>query len=362
MATASKPGGSRQQETGNRKPETGTPDTDFLYIPYEEIISRLEQILVKSNFPPAAAKTCAEIFATNSLEGVYSHGVNRFPKFMEYVKAGHIQPGKQAILKHSVGSIEQWDGQSGPGPVNAIIASERAMALAREYGIGCVALANTNHWMRGGTYGWKAARAGFAYIAWSNTIANMPAWGAKDARLGNNPLIIGTPYNGDAIVLDMALSQYSFGALEIKRQNGEQLPLPGGYDKNGNPTTDPVAIMESWRPLPIGYWKGAGLSLLLDILGTILSGGLSTSQITASGAETNSSQVFIAFDISKLHNFATIQSAINSILDDYHSSISEKKGTRVRYPGENVDAIRKENLAKGIRVLRGTWVGIVGEV
>ena len=355
MATTSK-------AEDNRHPATGNRQQDFLHIPYNEIISRLEQILLNNNFPPAAAQTCAEIFATNSLEGVYSHGVNRFPKFMEYVKAGHIKPGKQAILKHSVGSIEQWDGQSGPGPVNAVIASDRAMALAREYGMGCVALANTNHWMRGGTYGWRAARAGFAYISWSNTIANMPAWGAKDAKLGNNPVIIGIPHNGEAIVLDMALSQYSFGALEIKRQNKEKLPLPGGYDKNGILTTDPAAIMESWRPLPICYWKGAGLSLLLDILGTILSGGLSTAQMTASGAETNSSQVFIVFDIGKLHNHATIQSAINAILADYHSSTPEKEGATVRYPGENVEAMRRENLEKGIRVLRETWLRIVGGV
>lgn len=354
----------------SRKPATGSSPSaeaqaghpDFIHIPYQEVKSQLEQILLMHNFPTYAARTCAEIFATNSLEGVDSHGVNRFPRFMEYLKAGHIKPGKHAVPVNRIGSIEQWDGQSGPGPVNAIIAADRAMELASGYGMGCVALANTNHWLRGGTYAWRAARAGFAFIAWSNTIANMPAWGAKDAKLGNNPLIIAVPHNGEAIVLDMALSQYSFGALEIKKQNKEKLPIPGGYDKQGNLTTDPAAIMESWRPLPIGYWKGAGLSLLLDILGTILAGGLSTSQITASGAETNSSQIFIAIDISKLHNYSTIQRAINAILNDYHSSTPENEGTTVRYPGEKIEAIRNENLTKGIRVLRGTWEKIVGEV
>lgn len=335
-----------------------TNKPDYLHIPYPEVVSTLEQILLSKKFPPSAARTCAEIFATNSLEGVYSHGVNRFPRFIEYLEAGHIQPGKHAVPVNRIGSIEQWDGQSGPGPVNAIIASDRAMELAGEYGMGCVALANTNHWMRGGTYGWRAARKGFAYIAWTNTIANLPAWGAKDARLGNNPLVIAVPHKGDGIVVDMALSQYSFGALEVKVQNNQTLPLPGGYDKDGNLTTDPSAIIESWRPLPIGYWKGAGLSLLLDLMGTILSGGLSTTQITASGAETNSSQVFIAFDLSKLYNHDTIQGAINTVIDDLHASTPAIEGTQVRYPGENVEAVRRENLAKGIPVLREIWVGI----
>lgn len=349
--------------SSNSKP--GNPQPDFLHIPFAELTSTLEQILLSHSFPPSAARICAEVFATNTLEGVYSHGVNRFPKFIEYVKAGYVNAHSHAVKVHAAGSIEQWDGQSGPGPVNAFIAADRAMELARQHGMGCVTLANTNHWLRGGTYAWKAAKASFAYIAWSNTISNMPPWGAVDRKLGNNPIIIavpGPPKDGqgetqeaEAIVLDMALSQYSFGALEIRKQKGEQLPLPGGYDKGGNLTTDPAAIMESWRPLPIGYWKGAGLSLLLDILATILSGGRSTAEISADNTEQRLSQVFIAVDLSKLHNHTAIGESLRNIIDDYHSATPIKKGDKIRYPGENISAIRKANLENGVPVLKETW-------
>lgn len=332
---------------------------DFLHIPHPELTSTLERILLSHAFPPGAARICAEVFATNSLEGVYSHGVNRFPKFMEYVKAGYVNAHSHAVKAHGAGSVEQWDGQSGPGPVNAFIAVDRAMEIAREHGMGCVALANTNHWLRGGTYGWKAAGAGFAYIAWSNTISNMPPWGAVDKKLGNNPIIIAVPYEDEAIVLDMALSQYSFGALEIRRQKGEQLPLPGGYDKQGNLTTDPAAIMESWRPLPIGYWKGAGLSLLLDILATLLSGGQSTSGISKDNTERNLSQVFIAVDLTKLHNHTAMGETLKYILADYHAATPAKKGDQIRYPGENILTIRRENLEKGVPVLKETWERVI---
>ena len=334
---------------------------EFIHIPYQDLISRLHTILLANGFPADQARVCAEVFATNSLEGVYSHGVNRFPKFIEYVKAGHVVAGSHAVKKHSAGSIEQWDGKSGPGPVNALIAVDRAMELARQYGMGCVTLANTNHWLRGGTYGWKAAKAGFAYIAWSNTIANMPPWGAIDKKLGNNPIIIAAPHEKDAIVLDMALSQYSFGAMEIRRQKNEQLPLPGGYDKDGNLTTDPGAIMESWRPLPIGYWKGAGLSLLLDVLATLLSGGLSTVEMTANGAERKLSQVFIAVDLTKLHNHSGMGASLKKIIDDYHSAKPDAHNSQIRYPGENIASIREQNLRSGIPVLRETWEMVCSE-
>ena len=344
------------------------PKPEYLHIPYPELRSALDTILLKNGFPEKAARTCAEVFATNSLEGVYSHGVNRFPKFVEYVRAGNVKPDKQAVCKHQARALEQWDGQSGPGPVNAFIAVDRAMELARAYGIGCVTLANTNHWLRGGSYAWRAARAGFAYIAWSNTISNMPPWGATEKKLGNNPIILAVPgrsfseggLEDEALVLDMALSQYSFGALEIKRQNNEQLPVPGGYDKAGNLTTDPAAIQESWRPLPIGYWKGAGLSLLLDVLATVLSGGLSTAEISAQQSEKNLSQVFICVDLTQLHNYSSIGQSLQTILTDYASAAPIAPGQSIRYPGERIVSVRKENLERGVPVLKKTWELVIG--
>src|SRR5690606_40372128 len=106
----------------------------------------------------------------------------------------------------------------------------------RKSGIGRVALANTNQWMRGGTYAWRVAKAGFVYIGWTNTIANMPPWGPTDPRLGNNPLVIGVPYQDEAIVLDMALSQYSVGALKQKKMTGELLARLGRHAGEANPT------------------------------------------------------------------------------------------------------------------------------
>lgn len=332
-----------------------TYDSDFIRIPVAEIESRLVQVLIMHGFSDAKANICKEVFIGNSLDGVYSHGVNRFVKFIGYVKDGHIQPNHDAICKHRVGSIEQWDGQSGPGPINALTSTDRAMELASKNGIGCVTLANTNHWMRGGTYGWRAAKKGFVFIGWSNTIANMPAWGAVDSRLGNNPLVIAVPHQNEAIVLDMAMSQYSYGALEVAQLKNEKLSVPGGYDEHGKLSYDPAAIKKSWRALPIGYWKGAGLSLLLDILATLLSGGLSVSEISKDGIEAKLSQVFIAIDISKLHNFKSIASAIDQIIEDYKRSVPEKEGGGIRYPGENILKIRAENLAQGIPVYKNTW-------
>jgi len=338
---------------------SSTKGPEFLKIQYQTMQTTFYEILLRYGFSQEKARTCASIFADNSLDGVYTHGVNRFPRFVKYVTEGHVHPESEAVCVSAVGCIEQWDGRLGPGPLNAIQCTDRAMEIASAQGMGCVAIANTNHWMRGGTYGWKAARKGFVFIGWTNTTANMPTWGALNSKLGNNPLVIAVPYQDEAIVLDMAMSQYSYGMLEFYQLKNQQLPVHGGFTTEGELTTDPSAIIKSQRILPVGYWKGAGLSLLLDILATILSGGLSVSGISKQKAEIGASQVFIAIALSKLKNFATISSAISQIITDYHDSTPEK-GSTILYPGEKVMKVRKENASDGIPVLNSVWEEIKG--
>ena len=81
----------------------------------------------------------------------------------------------------------------------------------------------------------------------------MPAYGGKDLRIGNNPFIMAVPgKDGAHIVVDMALSQFSYGKMETLKLAGKELPVPGGYDKDGNLTKDPGKILESSQVLPSG--------------------------------------------------------------------------------------------------------------
>jgi len=324
-------------------------------VPADTLRSEFARILRKNGFNEEKASKCAEIFTINSLEGVLSHGVNRFPRFVKNTMEGFVKPDAYPTLIHRFGSIEQWDGNLGPGPLNALFATDRAAELADENGIGMLTLANTNHWMRGGTYGWHAARKGYVLIAWTNTCPNMPAWGARDPRLGNNPFVLAVPYMNDAVVLDFAMTQYSYGKMEAYRNSGEKLPFPGGFNIKDEITNDPAEILESWRPVPIGYWKGAGLSMLLDILAAVLSGGQATHQIKSCSSEYAVSQVFIAINVRSLKNFPSIDSSIKNIIEDLKQSVPADDNSKVRYPGENVAAIREDYSRNGIPVNRDFW-------
>jgi 3-dehydro-L-gulonate 2-dehydrogenase len=320
---------------------------------YQELQETLARILRKLGFSAERAGLCARLFAEASRDGVPSHGLNRFPRFVEQVKRRIVDVQAAPVRVAAFGALERWDGKSGPGNLNAHAAMDRAITLARDHGLGCVALSNTNHWMRGGSYGWQAADAGLIGICWTNTMANLPPWGAPDARIGNNPLILAVPRRSGAVVLDMAMSQFSYGALESYRRRGELLPVEGGFDPAGQLTRDPAAIEASQRPLPIGFWKGSGLSILLDMVGALLSGGLPTHQIkTDVIAETRLTQVFLAFDPSTIDTTGSHEQVIDGIL----ASLRGPAGSPpVRYPGERVHHTRAENLVQGIPVDPRIW-------
>jgi 3-dehydro-L-gulonate 2-dehydrogenase len=330
-----------------------------IFIQHDQMKPEFYRILKGLGFTDQKAEKCAEIFTLNSIEGVYSHGVNRFPRFVKNTREGFVKPDAEPSLIHRSGSLEQWDGNLGPGPLNAIFATDRVIALAEENGIGLLGMANTNHWMRGGTYGWQAAKKGYVFISWTNTCPNMPAWGAKDPKLGNNPFVIAVPFGDEAIVLDFAMTQFSYGKMESYNNEEKRLPYPGGFSNIGELTDVPGDILESWRALPMGYWKGSGLSLLLDIMATILSGGLSTHQIKNCISEYAVSQIFIAINIKNLANFPSIDNSIHRIIDDLKNSVPENENTKIRYPGESILRIRKENLENGIPVNREIWEKIL---
>ena len=321
-----------------------------MLVPYNVLEKELKRVLVKSGMKEEKAQLCAEIFAGNSRDGVYSHGLNRFSQFIKSIGEGSINVNAEPEVVSEKGSIENWDGHLAPGMYTATKAISRAVNLAGSNGIGLVAVKNTNHWMRGGTYGWQAADKGCIAVCGTNSIANMPPWGGKDATLGNNPLVIAVPRMDGHLVLDMAMSQYSYGKLNEHHLVGKKLAHPGGYDNEGNLSHDPQGIMQSKRTLPVGLWKGSGLSLMMDVLVSALSNGNTVSGITATGKESAVSQFFICISPGTID-----ERIINEIIAFEKSSAVIDENSSVRYPGESTLRQRLKSLAEGVYVNETVW-------
>ncbi|MCQ6279327.1 Ldh family oxidoreductase [Bacillus sp. EB600] len=294
-------------------------------VQYDEMRSEFKRVLIKRGFEPESAEVAASIIADNSCDGVYSHGLNRFPSIVKAIDEGTIRPGMRPVKLNSMGALEQWDGQLGFGPINASIAMDRAIELAGQYGLGCIALRNTNHWLRGGTYGLRSANSGCIGICMTNTFPNMPQ------------------------------SQFSYGKLQTYSLTGKKLPVAGGYGADGNLTNDPDAILNSGEILPAGFWKGSGLAIAIDMVVSALSVGRSTFDMRKDSQDKGISQVFIAIN--------PVQYSGKDYADTYIENMSEyiKTSSRIAgvtdilYPGERTAKERAENLRIGIPVSRDIW-------
>ncbi|MDY4314461.1 3-dehydro-L-gulonate 2-dehydrogenase [Pectobacterium actinidiae] len=330
-------------------------------ISFDVMKETVKHAFLNAGLSEKKADVCAHIHTESSCDGVYSHGLNRVSRFIDYVKKGWIDIQAEPTQVKSLGVMQIYDGNQGIGITNALFAIEKASEIAHEYGIGIVALRNTTHWMRGGAYGWKAAEKGLAAICWTNTESCMPAWGAKNTRLGNNPFVMAVPREKGPIVLDMAMSQYSYGKLQVTRLKNERLPFPGGFDQQGTLTDEPGPIEQSMRILPTGYWKGSGMAVLLDAMAALLSAGHPTNEIDniGKGSCTGASQIFIVFDPAQLGGSEFSDRMADSVADYVKSSMPAEGKNEVYYPGENSAKNRKENLIKGIPVDDGVWAEVV---
>lgn len=339
-------------------------------VAFAELQGRIERVLLGLGVAPERAALGARLTAETDRDGVRTHGIARLPRFAQWVRDGVVDPRAEPERVAGFGAIERWTGHRGPGNLAAYAAMQRAMELAGEHGLGCVALADTAHWMRAGTYGWQAAEARFAAMCWTNTLPNLPPWGASSAALGNNPLVVAIPRRAIAqsggegesapIVLDMAMSQFSYGTLASYRERGEALPVPGGYDEQGVLTTDAAAIERTQRALPIGFWKGSGLSFVLDVLAAMLAGGLATHDLLPDPAkEVGQSQVFLAIAPESFGTMEELSRIAQGAIDGLHAATPLQAGKPARYPGEGALRTREESLRLGVAVEDAAWEAFV---
>ena len=338
----------------------GNAMAEEIRITIEQFVRTLEEKLEKHGAGKEEATEVARIFGLNAADGVISHSVLRVWRVISHYDNGLIVPGNQPVLVSASNAVERYDANKACGVISASFCMKRACDLAGKFGIGMVALRNANHWMRGGYYGWLAADRGKVGICWTNTRANLPSWGSKVSNIGNNPFVMAVPgAGGKHLVLDSAMSQFSNGKLEVMRRAGKDLPVDGGYDSEGNLTRVPGDIEKTRRPIPMGFWKGSSMSILLDAAAALLSDGDDTATIERKMQENGTDecslcQIFIAIDPAALgeNGFKEIEASIKASV---HDAEPVKQGSPSRYPGERVLKDREKAMKEGIMVPAESW-------
>jgi LDH2 family malate/lactate/ureidoglycolate dehydrogenase len=237
-----------------------------------------EAVFTKLGCPVDEALLLTDILVLADLHGMHSHGVLRIPQYGPKIAAGGFTPGRKGRILRETTSAVFLDGEGGIGQTITARAMQEAMRKARETGVGICGVTNSNHYGAGAYYGLMAERAGMIGVLTTNGSANMPPFGGggKTYLTGPLPITVAVPVGPGSrwpFLLDMAMGVASKGKIVYAAEKGEKIPLGWAADKHGNPTEDPNDVINGGWVLPIGGYKGFGLTCVLEILSGVLTGG-----------------------------------------------------------------------------------------
>jgi LDH2 family malate/lactate/ureidoglycolate dehydrogenase len=248
------------------------PTSDRVFVAPDAADAFARRLLVANGVPDADAATVASCLVSADLRGVDTHGLTRLPGYLDRLRRGLINPVPELHPKRVTPVAAALDGQNGFGFVVGTRAMGEAIAIARDYGIGIVAARRSTHFGMAASYVLQALDAGLIALVFSNASPAMPPWGARAALLGTNPFAAGAPAGEHPpFLLDMSPAVAARGKIRRAERRGERIPVGYALDAEGRSTTDPSAALGG-VVLPIGSYKGSGLSMLMDIFGGVISG------------------------------------------------------------------------------------------
>lgn len=303
---------------------------------------------------PDQAADVATVLVLADMMRVHTHGANRVEPYGERIKIGGINAKAQFSVERVAPAMALMDGDNGLGPAIGMHALKTAMGMAEETGMAGVFVRGSNHFGPIAPYAYLAAQEGFASFICSNATTTIAPTGGKEARLGNNPLGFGFPAPGaDPVILDMAMSVAA--RARIRNAAAAKEPIPEGWatDAEGRPTTDPNIALQGFL-LPMGGYKGYGLSLCVDLLAGVLSNAAYlthvSSWVDAPDAAQDLGHSFILIDTKKMMPAQKLKSRMTDFEKILHETPATDPQVPVMLPGEREMKYLKTAISDGINL------------
>ena len=286
--------------------------------PYAAHLAQLEALLLSWGMAAPHAARTAEVMAWADLHGIDSHGISMVPTYHAHHRAGRVRMAAQPRIERETPVSVLLDADGGLGHEPSRQAMEAAIAKARDMGIGVASVHNSAHFGACGFYALMAAEAGMVgMVATSASLVQVAPSGGAQARLGTDPWAFAAPGRpGEPFLLDMATTTVAAGRIRNKANEG--LPAPPGWllTRDGQPSTDPLEVSKGGTLTPLGgspegsSHKGYGLAMMVNILGSCLSGAalVTSRQPAGTPAPSSASPSSASLDIG--HFFLALSPAL----------------------------------------------------
>lgn len=295
------------------------------------------QVMCQAGLSEEESAVFSDSLVKADMRGISSHGMTRLATYAKRVEdglvAGHVTP---KIIKDGLGVIAV-DGKNGMGAYVGAWTMEQCMERAEKYGNCFAAVRGGNHFGYAAYFTELAARGGMLGLAIANGPPALPPTGGVKPLLGTNPLAVSLPTDGKPLTLDMATSAVARGKVTLARKNGQPIPLGWGVDKNGNPTTDPAAVLDGGAMLPVGGPKGYAISLIIDILCSCVADsccGQKMGSFYDFSRSQNSGFCFAAIDLGKVVDPILWEQRLRPLLSSVTDSPRQSGVERIFLPGQ----------------------------
>ncbi|KAK2803829.1 hypothetical protein FQN50_006836 [Emmonsiellopsis sp. PD_5] len=256
-------------------------DSQPIFIPSSTAHRFVRHLLEKHGVSSQNADIVAKCLVEADLRGVDSHGINRIPSYLTRIRQGVLDPAASPTLTQTTPVVAQLDGHNGFGFVAAHAAMDRAIEMAKEFGIGMVSVTHSNHFGMSASFVQQAVDANMMSLVFTNSSPALPVWGGKEKLMGVSPIACGAPAGNKSVpfILDMAPSVAARGKIYKAARRGQQIPDDWALDENGARTADPAAALKGVM-LPMGGPKGSALAIMMDLFSGVLSGSAFAGHVT----------------------------------------------------------------------------------
>lgn len=320
------------------------------------------ELLTRRKIPTCDASVITDSFIEADLRGVATHGMMRFCTSIKRMDLGLTASTNQVEIIKENDVFTKVDGGNYYGPVAGALAMGKAIEKARRNTVGLSSVKNNGHFGACAYYAMMASAQDMVGVAITNGAAVMAPTGGKQAMIGNNPFAFSVPAGSHRpFVLDIALSQVSASRLLLYMANKEKIPYGWALDQNGNPTDDPEKgyYKSHGMLLPIGDYKGYGLSMIMDIMAGVLSGAAFGGNMTTllnfdDKTPPNTGHFFMAINIADLMDLGEFKQRIDCLFDQVKGCPKADGVEEIFVPGEIEHNTRETRLAEGIPLHHAT--------
>lgn len=326
-----------------------------IIIAADELIAFVAQLFIAAGLSETAARTIAKGLVEADLDGVPSHGVMLVDLYLDRLRHGSIDPRENGEIISDHGCAVVLDAGHAFGHLTGPESMSIAVARAKQYGAGIVAVRHGFHFGTARRYAVMATDEGCVGIVMCNTRPLMPAPGGAERVVGNNPIAIAIPSDGSIpLVLDMATSEAAMGKIRMADKAGQAIPANWAVRNDGSPTTVPNEAIAGML-LPAAGPKGFGLSLMIDLMcGLLSNGAIGQSVMPLYGdpkVPYDCSHLFIAIDVGHFCDLASFRTQANAAAERIRQGRRASGTDQLFLPGE--PEWRRHQNANGVVQLEG---------